>query len=181
MVKRGSWDASWGFTMDAAILPRKLAARFAALVLAAGVFAAFADTARAQIPTINIQETCRAAAGVMLNLAVGGEGRTGPNDEQICLEGENKARDQIIKGWSTFDPSDREGCIQTRVYLPSYVEWLTCFEMNKVVREARTQQGRAMKSVTNPDGSMTLPPVRSLGINMSGYGNWGGYRRYYRY
>ena len=30
---------------------------------------------------------------------------------------------------------DRAGCIQTKVYLPSYIEWLTCFEMNKVVRK----------------------------------------------
>ena len=111
----------------------------------------------------------------MLNLAVGGDGRTGPNDQQICLESENKARDQINKNWSNYQASDREGCIQTRVYLPSYVEWLTCFEMNKVVRDAREQQNRAMKSVTNADGSMTLPPVSSLGINMSGYN---GYRRY---
>jgi hypothetical protein len=136
---------------------------------------AFAPAAQAQIPTINIEETCRKAADVMLNLAVGGEGRTGPNDQQICLESENKARDQINKNWSSYQASDREGCIQTRVYLPSYVEWLTCFEMNKVVRDAREQQNRAMKSVTNPDGSMTLPPVSSLGINMSGYR---GYRRY---
>ena len=135
----------------------------------------FAPTAQAQIPTINIQETCRKAADVMLNLAVGGDGRTGPNDQQICLESENKARDQINKNWSNYQASDREGCIQTRVYLPSYVEWLTCFEMNKVVRDAREQQNRAMKSVTNADGSMTLPPVSSLGINMSGYN---GYRRY---
>jgi len=152
-------------------------ARWAALpVVLVGFMSAFSGTAQAQIPTINIQETCRAAADVMLNLAVGGEGRTGPNDQQICMEGENKARDQIIKNWSTWEASDREGCIQTRVYLPSYVEWLTCFEMNKVVRDARSQQGRTMKSVTNPDGSMTLPPVSSLGINMSGYG--GGYRGY---
>jgi hypothetical protein len=136
----------------------------------------FAPAAQAQIPTINIEETCRKAADVMLNLAVGGENRTGPNDQQICMESENKARDQIIKNWSNWQASDREGCIQTRIYLPSYVEWLTCFEMNKVVRDARNQQGRTMKSVTNPDGSMTLPPVSSLGINMTGYPGY--YRRY---
>jgi hypothetical protein len=136
---------------------------------------AFAPPAQAEIPTIDIQETCRKAADVMLNLGVGGEGRTGPNDQQICMESENKARDQINKNWSNYQAADREGCIQTRVYLPSYVEWLTCFEMNKVVRDAREQQGRSMKSVTNADGTMTLPPVSSLGINMTGYG---GYRRY---
>jgi hypothetical protein len=90
------------------------------------------------------------------------------------MEGENKARDQIIKNWSTWRlPTGR--LYSDRVYLPSYVEWLTCFEMNKVVRDARSQQGRTMKA-SQSDGSMTLPAVSSLGINMSGYG--GGYRGY---
>ena len=131
-----------------------------ALVFAAAM-TVFAGAAQAQIPTIDIQETCRKAADVMLNLAVGGgEQRTGPNDQQICMESENKARDQIIKNWSTFEPSDREGCIQTRVYLPSYVEWLTCFEMNKIVRQLR-QQGQTTQglSILNPDGSFTLPTL----------------------
>jgi hypothetical protein len=129
-----------------------------------GFMVGFAETAQAQVPTINIQETCRAAAGVMVNLM---GGTSSQNDVDICLESENKARQQMIKDWSTFQPSDREGCIQTRVYLPSYIEWLTCFEMNKVVREAR-QQGRGTQALTNPDGSLTMPPLRSLGINMGG-------------
>jgi hypothetical protein len=121
------------------------------------VMGAFPHAARAQLPTINIQETCRAASRVMISLMGGSSGQ---NDFEICLDGENKARQQILKDWSTFQPADRAGCIQANVYLPSYVEWLTCFEMNKVVREAR-RQGRAMTSITNPDGSVTLPRVRS--------------------
>jgi hypothetical protein len=121
----------------------------------AAVLGAWPDTARAQLPTINIQETCRAAAGVMISLM---GGSTTQNDVDICLETENKARQQMLKDWSTFQPSDRAGCIQANVYLPSYVEWITCFEMNKVVREGR-QQGRAMTPLTNPNGSMTMPRV----------------------
>jgi hypothetical protein len=129
-----------------------------------------AETAQAQVPTINIRETCQAAAGVMVNLM---GGSTAKNDVEICLEGENKARQQMIKDWSTFQPSDRAGCIQTRGYLPSYVEWLTCFEMNKSVRDARQQQGRAMRDLTNADGSVTMPPLRSLGINVGGRSRYG--------
>jgi hypothetical protein len=139
---------------------------------AAGVMTFSVSTAQAQVPTIDIQQTCQAAAGVMLNLALGGG--TGVNDVQICLDAENKARDQMVKDWSKFADSDRQGCIQTRVYLPSYIEWLTCFEMNKVVRETK-EQGRAMRSLTNTDGSVTLPPVSTLGINMRGYR---GYNKY---
>jgi hypothetical protein len=142
--------------MDGASTFLARSARIAA-ICCLGVFPGTAD---AQVPSINIQETCRAAAGVMVNLM---GGSTSQNDVQICIEAENKARQQLLKDWSTYQASDREGCIQANVYLPSYIEWLTCFEMNKSVREAR-RQGRAMNQIVNPDGSVTLPPVSSLGI-----------------
>ena len=143
--------------------------------VAATLIAAFlglsAEAAQAQVPTINVQETCRTAAAVTVSL-----GTPGVDDVKICMDSENKARDQIIKDWGSYPASDRAQCVQTRYYLPSYVEWLTCFEMNKVVRDARQQGARAQGGalggaagslggpLTNPDGSITLPPVRSLGI-----------------
>jgi hypothetical protein len=148
--------------MHRAMVPPTLNARSARLAAICFMAAVFPQTAYAQVPTINVQETCQAAAGVMVDLM---GGSTSQNDVQICLETENKARQQLLKDWSTYRASDREGCIQTNVYLPSYTEWLTCFEMNKSVREARQQQGRgAMPGLTNPDGSVTMPPVGSLGI-----------------
>ena len=95
-------------------------------------------------------------------------GSTTENDIKICLETENKAHDQMVKDWSTYQASDRQGCIDTRAYLPSYVEWLTCFEMNKVVREARQQQGRSMQTFTNPDGTTTMPSLGGLQIYLGG-------------
>jgi hypothetical protein len=153
-------------------------ARARPIIANAGVVAAavicflgvLADSAQAQVPTIDIRATCQAAAGVMVNLM---GGSTAQNDVQICLDGEEKARQQMIKDWSNFQPSDRAGCIQTRGYLPSYVEWLTCFEMNKSVRDARQQQGRAMREITNADGSVTMPPLHSLGINVGGRSRYG--------
>jgi hypothetical protein len=145
--------------MHRAMVPPTLiarSARFAAVCL----IVVFAETAHAQVPTINIQETCRAAAGVMVSLM---GGSTSQNDVEICVETENKARQQLIKDWSAYQASDRAGCIQTNVYLPSYVEWLTCFEMNKSVREGR-REGGVTSELINPDGSVTMPPVSSLGI-----------------
>jgi hypothetical protein len=138
----------------------------AAVVAAAvtGFVGLFADTAQAQVPTINIEETCRAAAGVMVLMS----GTTSQSDVDLCLESENKSRQQMITDRSTFEPSDRAGCIHPNVYLPSYVEWLTCFEMKKFVRQAR-QQGQAMKDLTNLDGSVTLPALLSLGIRIRNY------------
>jgi hypothetical protein len=128
-------------------------------ILVAGVIG-LAAPAQAQIPAINVQKTCKAAASVMVNLAISG----GSTDEvQICLNSENSARETMTKNWSTYQASDRSGCFQTNVYLPSYVEWLTCIEMNKVVREVKSK-GRLLQTIENPDGTYTLPPLRTLGI-----------------
>ena len=145
--------------MHRAMVPPTLiarSARFAAVCL----IVVFAETAHAQVPNIKIQETCRAAAGVMVSLM---GNSTSQNDVEICVETENKARQQLIKDWSTYQASDRAGCIQPNVYLPSYIEWLTCFEMNKSVREGR-REGGVTSELINPDGSVTMPPVGSLGI-----------------
>jgi hypothetical protein len=54
------------------------------------------------------------------------------------------------------------GCIQPNVYLPTYIEWLTCIEMNKAVREARKSSGTP---IDNPSARVTLPRVNWLGRN----------------
>jgi hypothetical protein len=119
--------------------------------LTIGIFSS--DLARAQqVPTVNIAATCRAASSVTASLL----GSTGTNDFQVCMDSENRAREQVIKDWSTFAASDRVGCIQANVYLPSYIEWLTCMEMNKAVREARQTRGTP---AVNPRAPMTLPRV----------------------
>jgi hypothetical protein len=120
----------------------------------------FGQSAQAQVPTVNIQQTCQAAAGVMLNFK--GDGGIALNDVELCLDAENKARQQMINS-SSFHSSDQEGCIQTKVYLPSYAEWLTCFEMNKAVREDRQQQGLPMSNFAKM-APVTLPALRSLGL-----------------
>jgi|SRR5215471_11627350 len=118
-----------------------------------------ADTARAQVPTVNIRETCEAAAKVSVSLSSPGTG----GDLDICMKGETDAQQQLTKNWSTFQASDRAGCIQTGVYLPSYIEWLTCFEMNKVVREMR-QKGQFSEDVLARDkrGYYTLPTLKRV-------------------
>jgi hypothetical protein len=48
---------------------------------------------------------------------------------------EQKARDQIVKDLATYSSADKALCMKTGVYLPSYVEWLTCLEMERDVRK----------------------------------------------
>jgi hypothetical protein len=124
----------------------------------AGVAGVFVDAARAQIPTVNIDKTCKLAAAAMIGLGSPGSAR----DEEICLKSENDARERMIKDWSSFEASDRKDCIQANVYLPSYIEWLTCFEMNRNVRDMR-QKGQVMPPIlpTGRDGYVTLPKTRN--------------------
>jgi hypothetical protein len=94
-----------GLPMDGTMILQRSITRFlgvAAVLI--GFLAVLTQTARAQVPTINIQETCQAAAGVMVNLM---GGSTTENDIKICVETENKAHDQIVKDWSTYQASDR--------------------------------------------------------------------------
>jgi hypothetical protein len=109
-----------------------------------------AVTAQAQIPHINIEETCRAAAGAMVGLM---GGRTTEQDRDACLDSEQKAREQIIKDQATYSSADKRRCMRTGVYLPSYVEWLTCLEMERDVRKMRVEDSPATDT-------MTLPRVR---------------------
>jgi hypothetical protein len=126
----------------------------------AGYACAVADTARAQVPTVDIRETCRAASKVTVSL----NSPSGGGDLDICMKSETDAQQQMIKNWSTFQPSDRAGCVQTKVYLPSYIEWLTCFEMNKVVREMK-QKGQFSQEVLATDrrGYYILPKLNGVG------------------
>ena len=88
------------------------------------------------IPTVDIHKTCQAAASIMTNLM---SGTTAEHDLDVCVSSEQAAREQIVKDWATYSSTERTQCVQPSVYLPSYVEWLTCLEMEKSVRTLRGQ------------------------------------------
>src|SRR5262249_23624478 len=98
--------------------------------------AALEAQARRDVPAIDIQKTCKAAAGAMVSL-IGGS--TTEQDINACLDSEQKARDQIVKDQATYSAADKKQCMRTGVYLPSYVEWLTCLEMERDVRKMERQ------------------------------------------
>jgi hypothetical protein len=88
--------------------------------------------APAIIPSVDIRKTCQAAASVMTSLM---SGTTAEHDLDVCVSSEQAAREQIVKDWATYSSAERTQCVQPSVYLPSYVEWLTCLEMEKSVRK----------------------------------------------
>jgi len=101
-----------------------------------------AQDARAQVPSVDIEHTCHMAAR---------------NDFDICLSSEQAAREQTSKDWANFSAADKQQCLQPRVYLPSYVEWQTCLQME---RDVRTLRGNSpAPSATAPVTLPTVPPA----------------------
>jgi hypothetical protein len=132
------------------------------VLITAGIVATlalgFVGAARAQVPSVDIRQTCRAAASAMVLMQ---GSRTSEKDFEQCMSAEQAARDQIAKDWATFSATDKERCLQTKVYLPSYIEWQTCIEME---RDARKMRGDNPSPGLGLSGVYTLPTV-TLGIN----------------
>ena len=119
--------------------------------------AALETQGRKEVPFIDIQKTCKAAAGAMVRLM---GGTTNEQDVNACLDSEQKARDQIVKDRATYAAADKAQCMRTDVYLPSYVEWLTCLEMERDVRKMEQEERFGA-------GPWTLPRIRPA-INSAG-------------
>jgi hypothetical protein len=159
-------DAQGGLGVEiaqrAGISARILNASAIAGVIAMAVFG-LAQDARAQMPSIDIQQTCRMAADAMISLLGGSTAR---NDFDICLSSEQAAREQLSKDWADFSAADKAQCLQPRVYLPSYVEWQTCMQME---RDVRTLRGTApAPSATAPVTLPTVPPAINDAAAVSG-------------
>src|SRR5258706_1873600 len=109
--------------------------------------AALETQGRKELPGIDIQNTCKAAAGAMVSLM---GGTTTEQDVNACLDSEQKARDQIVKDRATYSSADKKQCMRTDVYLPSYVEWLTCLEMEREVMKMERQTDFGYGSLAPP-------------------------------
>jgi hypothetical protein len=95
-------------------------------------------------PVIDLQSLCRNNQAA-LNQALG----PGTVDQfKSCIDSEQNAREALAKGWSSTSADDVTRCVQPAVYMPSYVEWLTCIEMQKDVRRMRGEQP-ALPTTTN--------------------------------
>jgi hypothetical protein len=93
-------------------------------------FYASVAAAEALLPNINVEASCRASANAVFQAT--GDKTVATVDN--CMDQENAARAQIMKSWGTFLPAERAQCINPKVYMPSYVEWLTCLETRRDVR-----------------------------------------------
>jgi hypothetical protein len=87
------------------------------------------------VPTIEVRKGCQASQEALGSIF--GNNAFGLD---ACLKQEQEARQQIVNNWTTYPPVDKQKCIITTGYNPSYVEWITCLEMYRDVRKLHTEQ-----------------------------------------
>jgi hypothetical protein len=94
------------------------------------------------LPSIDLQRLCQSSERTM-----GGHDEDSIRTFDSCMSDEQEAREQLLKNWVTYPPSDRALCVRVTDYLPSYVEWITCAEMAKDLRRIRSE-----KAIPGPPG-----------------------------
>jgi hypothetical protein len=95
-------------------------------------------------PVVNFEQTCREATT--------GDRRL--NDKlENCLADEKRARDQLARQWSSFNPGARTQCAResTGGHAASYIELLTCLELDQADREVHGQGSTAGMLFTAPE------------------------------
>jgi hypothetical protein len=88
------------------------------------------------VPTIDIDRSCQASA-TALGSIYNGDTKDAVN---VCMMDEQGARDELAKNWDSYPALAKARCVQTREYLPGYVEWLACIEMTRDVIQLRKQE-----------------------------------------
>jgi hypothetical protein len=107
----------------------------AAAVIVLGAASASVARDRNGPPTIDIQKTCRETVNA-LGTALGGEI---DQNMSVCLMDEQAARDQMAKDWANYPAIAKARCVQTKEYLPGYVEWQACLDMTRDVLKLRKE------------------------------------------
>jgi hypothetical protein len=104
------------------------------------------------VPKLDVQATCRRAQ------PLSGE----KSAYQSCMNDESEAKKELAKKWSTFKRGAQATCLQeTKIGgAPSYVELITCLELDKQAAEAAIENRKALlvpSRRTQPSGSAPQP------------------------
>ena len=105
------------------------------VALAVAIFgSAAAREAGGKVPAFPVQTSCRAAQKFS-------DANSKDKDYESCMRDEARAKDELAKRWSSFKAVDKKQCIEEGPD-PSYVEMLTCLEMDtsKLIGDTRVPQ-----------------------------------------
>src|SRR5258708_6040040 len=89
------------------------------------------------LPSIDIEKSCRESADAL-------KGSTTGNVFDSCMEDEKDAGAKLAKDWAVFPAADKARCVHAAIFLPSYVEWLTCIEGESTLRRIRKEDRKSV-------------------------------------
>ncbi len=94
-----------------------------------------AGAPQSRVPKLDLTATCRAMDGKDFSIKV---------ETERCLKIEDEARAKLAADWATYKVADRNLCTQTARLggIESYVQLLTCLELQQDVVAARAQGPR---------------------------------------
>jgi hypothetical protein len=100
------------------------------------------------IPQFDLKALCRRA----MPLSAGEKSAF-----QSCIDDESAAKKELEKLWGTFKASARTTCVQGTMIggTPSYVELITCLQLDKQAADAARENAKALKM---PGGKAVPPP-----------------------
>ncbi|MBV9740337.1 MAG: hypothetical protein JOZ30_11910 [Hyphomicrobiales bacterium] len=97
-------------------------------------------------PKLDINATCRRAQPLS-----GGQ----KSAFQGCIDDEREAQKELAKLWSSFKASAQSNCLQvTRIGgAPSYVELVTCLQLDKQAQEAARENRKSLDLPGGPSST----------------------------
>lgn len=112
-----------------------------AVVLGAHLLMPVSDS----VPTLNVNQVC---TGIAQQGGVSFHDTDTSEAKKNCLDSEQSTRDQLVKEWSSFSPSDKTSCTnEARMGGDSsYTELITCLEMARDVRNLKNDADTAGQS-----------------------------------
>ncbi len=125
-----------------------------ALILSAHLIMPVADS----VPTLNVEQVCQ---GIAQQGGVSFHDTDIAEEKKNCLDSEKAIRDELVKEWSSFAPTDKTACTnESRMGGDSsYTELLTCLEMARDVRTMRSEQAKpAAPPAASPPGHTQPKP-----------------------
>jgi hypothetical protein len=125
-----------------------------ALALGAQLLMPVADS----VPTLNVEQVCEGIAqqgGVTFHDPQIGQ------EKKDCLDSEKAIRDQLVKQWSSFSPTDRVACTNESKMGgdSSYTELLTCLEMARDVRSLQEEANKPAPKKPAPSPAAPAAPA----------------------
>ena len=92
------------------------------VLISAASSSASARDSQSAVPRFPVDVSCHAAQQFS-------SGNSKEKDYDGCMRDEARAKQELTQRWSSFKPSDKKQCVEEGPD-PSYVEMLTCLEMD---------------------------------------------------